>query len=151
DVGELKLESVASADGRTLRPRQKGLPIEHWINDETPSLGGNIIPLSKNDISRSLAINSDKSRFVLGSSQYLQAINAKGERLWQRAVPGTVFAVNITADDRLVVAACADGTVRWYRMDDGHELLALMVFDDNDEKKWVAWTPDGFHSASRGA
>jgi hypothetical protein len=60
-----------------------------------------------------------------------------------------VWTVNITGDGRLVVAAYGDGTIRWHRMDDGRELLALQVL--NDKKNWVAWTPEGFYDATPGA
>jgi Caspase domain len=101
------------------------------------------------EISRSLAIHPDCDRFVLGAQWSLQVFNAKGERLWLRQVPGEVRAVNITGDGRLVVAAYADGTIRWHRMDDGRELLALMV--QADQTNWVAWTPEGFYGATPGA
>lgn len=60
-----------------------------------------------------------------------------------------MWAVNITGDGRLVVAAYGDGTIRWHRMDNGLELLALQVL--NDKKNWVAWTPEGFYDATPGA
>jgi hypothetical protein len=48
-----------------------------------------------------------------------------------------------------VVAAYGDGTIRWHRMDDGRELLALFVL--KDKQNWVAWTPEGFYGATPGA
>jgi hypothetical protein len=86
---------------------------------------------------------------VLGTDWFLRAIDAKGEPLWTRPVPGVVWAVNITGDGRLVVAAYGDGTIRWHRMDDGRELLALFVLAD--KQNWVAWTPEGFYGATPGA
>src|SRR5262249_41923206 len=78
-----------------------------------------------------------------------RAIDAKGQNLWTRKVPGIVWAVNISGDGRLVVAAYGDGTIRWHRMDDGRELLALFVLAD--KQNWVAWTPEGFYGATPGA
>jgi hypothetical protein len=49
----------------------------------------------------------------------------------------------------LVVAAHGDGTIRWYRMSDGVELLAFMPLPD--KTNWVAWTPEGFYAATPGA
>ncbi len=63
-------------------------------------------------------------------------------------MPGTVWAVNITGDGRLVVAAYQDGTIRWHRMADGVELLAFMPL--SDQTNWVAWTPEGFYDAGDG-
>ncbi len=64
-------------------------------------------------------------------------------------MPGTVWAVNITGDGRLLVAAYGDGTIRWHRVDDGRGLLALFVLAD--KYNWVAWTPEGFYGATPGA
>ena len=63
-------------------------------------------------------------------------------------MPGIVWAVNITGDGRLVVAAYGDGTIRWHRMTDGVELLAFMPLADRTN--WVAWTPEGFYAATAG-
>jgi WD40 repeat protein len=149
DLRARKLSADPPADHQTIPAKQTGLAVEGWRNGYSPTLDGKPIKLDQYEPSRSLAIGQDGGRFVLGTSWSLRAINAKGEQLWQRAVPSTVWAVNVTADGRLVVAAYGDGTVRWYRMDDGRELLALYVLAD--KQNWVAWTPEGFYGATAGA
>src|SRR5205085_11683433 len=99
--------------------------------------------------SRSLAIDPDKRRFVLGTEWYLRAYDDQGKLLWRREAPSMVWAVNITGDGRMVVAAYGDGTIRWHRMSDGVELLALMPLVNKQD--WVAWTPEGIYSATPGA
>jgi hypothetical protein len=69
--------------------------------------------------------------------------------MWRVRPPGTPFGVNVSGDGRLVVAALADGTLRWYRLSDGRELLAL--FPHTDRKRWVLWSPSGYYDASAGA
>ena len=64
------------------------------------------------------------------------------------AVPGIAWAVNITPDGRMAIAGSADGTLRWYRLNDGAELLAL--FPHADGQRWVLWTPQGYYQASVG-
>ena len=86
---------------------------------------------------------------MLGADWYLRAFDAKGRLIWRRPAPAVVWAVNISGDGRLVVAAYGDGTIRWHRMDDGRELLALYVLAD--KQNWVAWTPEGFYGATAGA
>jgi WD40 repeat protein len=144
-----KLSHDPPADDQTMSPKQDGLPIEHWKNERHPTLGGQPIALEPYEGSRSLAVHPDGSRYVLGADWSLRAYNAKGELLWRRDVPGAAWAVNIAGNGHLVVAAYADGTIRWHRMDDGRELLALYVLAD--KQNWVAWTPEGFYGATPGA
>jgi len=136
-------------DTQLARPRQEGLPIADWVNTEHPTLAGQSLPLQPHEISRSLAVHPAGDRFVLGTEWSLRAFDAKGAPLWTRDVPSTVWAITITGDGRLVVAAYGDGTIRWHRMSDGMELLAFMPLADRSN--WVAWTPEGFYAATPGA
>src|SRR5262245_52928814 len=43
----------------------------------------------------------------------------------QTSSPAVTWGVNVPANNKLVVAAYGDGTIRWYRLTDGQELLAL--------------------------
>jgi Caspase domain/WD domain, G-beta repeat len=149
DLRALKLSRDPPADHQTIRAKQGGLAVEGWRNGRSPTLDGKPIALERAETSQSLAIHPDGNRFVLGTSFNLRAIDAKGEPLWTRKVPATVWAVTISGDGRLVVAAHSDGTIRWHRMDDGRELLALLVLAD--KQNWVAWTPEGFYDATPGA
>jgi hypothetical protein len=54
--------------------------------------------------------------------------------------------VNISVDGRFVVAGYGDGTIRWHRLSNGEEVLAL--FPHADRRRWIAWTPEGFYTAS---
>jgi outer membrane protein assembly factor BamB len=136
DLRALKLSSDLPDDRQRIPPKQTGVAVEGWKDGYSPTLDGKPIKLEQFEQSRSLAIHPNGDRFVLGADWSLQAIDAKGEQLWKRATPGTVWAVNISGDGRLVVAAYDDGTIRWHRMDDGSELLALYVLAD--KQNWVA-------------
>jgi WD40 repeat protein len=154
DLRSLKLTANPPADSQTIRPKQIGLAVEEWHPTEwhatvSPTLNGKPIKLDLYETSRSLAIHPDGNRFVLGTSWALRTFDGQGRLLWRRAVPGLAWAVNISGDGRLVVAACGDGTIRWHRMDDGRELLALYVLADR--QNWVSWTPEGFYGATPGA
>jgi WD40 repeat protein len=149
DLRALKLSRDPPADDQTMEPKQTGLAVKGWLDEFTPTLDGKSIELEPYERSRSLAIHPDASRFVLGTEWSLRAIDAKGEHLWRRSAPEVVWAVNISGDGRLVVAAYGDGTIRWHRVDDGRELLALFVLADKEN--WVAWTPEGFYDATPGA
>jgi len=149
DLHALTLSGDRPGDDLTRPPKQDGLSIENWDNSSHPKLNGKPIGLEELDISRSLAISPGGRRFVLGTTWSLRAFDAEGKALWNRAVPGEVWAINITGNGRLVVAAHGDGTIRWYRMADGGELLILQVLAD--KRNWVAWTPEGFYGATPGA
>jgi hypothetical protein len=136
-------------DGRLATPRQDGLPIEGWFETSHPTLDGQRLALGPYETSRSLAINPAKDRFVLGADWSLRAFDASGTPLWTWPAPSTPWAVNITADGRLVVVACGNGTIHWHRMSDGVELLAFMPLPNRTD--WVAWTPEGFYAATPGA
>jgi hypothetical protein len=45
-----------------------------------------------------------------------------------------------------VVAAYVDGTIRWHRLSDGEEILALFV--NAKTLEWVLWTPQGYYASS---
>jgi hypothetical protein len=68
---------------------------------------------------------------------------------WKVLVPGAAWGVNISGNGKVAVAALAEGTIRWYRIEDGKELLAF--FPHKDGKRWVLWTPSGYYATSRGA
>jgi hypothetical protein len=78
----------------------------------------------------------------------LRAFDANGTPRWKIGIPNTAWGVNLARGGELVLAAFADGTIRWYRWSDGKELLTLFV--DRESKAWVAWTPQGYYSASPG-
>jgi Caspase domain/WD domain, G-beta repeat len=149
DLRARRLSRDPPAGDQMVRAKQAGLAIKGWKNGSHPTLNGKPIALKQDETSRSLAVHLDGDRFVLGAQWSLRALDARGKLLWRRAVPGEAWAVCITGDGRLAVAAYGDGTIRWHRMDDGRELLALYVLAD--KQNWVAWTPEGFYGATPGA
>jgi DNA-binding beta-propeller fold protein YncE len=149
DLRARRLFGDPLADQKTVPAKQAGLAVEKWHRDVAPTLDGKPIALDPYEISRSLAIAPDSSRFVLGSEWSLRAFDAKGQLIWRRATPDVAWAVNISGDGRLAIAAYGDGTIRWHRLDDGRELLALYVLAD--KQNWVAWTQEGFYGATASA
>lgn len=129
--------------------KAEGLEITDWENTYSPKLNGKPLKLLQYEFSRSLAISPDGKSFLLGTEWYLRLFDRNGDEIWNVPAPGVAWAVNISGNGKLAVAAFADGTIRWYRMSDGKELLAL--FPHNDRKRWVIWTPSGYYDASAGA
>ena len=129
-------------------PRLEGLAVTDW-KDAAPKLAGQRLSLERFEHSRSLSIAPDASGFLLGTTYRLLSFSATGAVRWKVAMPDNIWAVNLTTDDQFAVAACGDGTIRWYRADTGRELLAF--FPHADRQRWVLWTPQGYYDCSPGA
>jgi WD40 repeat protein len=126
-------------------PITDGLGVSDWKDSLFPKLKGNPLPL-KDDPAESLAIKPDSSGFLLGTSFTLRLFDPAGKESWRVRTPGAAWSVN--TNGRLAVAALGDGTIRWYRVSDGKEILAF--FPHPDHKRWVLWTPSGYYDASPG-
>ncbi len=131
------------------RTTATGLSVTDWLNLTEPKLNGQPLTLQQYETARSLAFAPGDGRFLLGTDYWLRCFGRDGKELWKSETPGEAWAVNISGDGRLGLAAFADGTIRWYRLTDGKELLAL--FPHTDHKRWVLWTPSGYYDASPGA
>jgi hypothetical protein len=151
DVEARRLEVQPSADAGLFSPvtESPGLSITDWKNTFTPKLNGSPLKLAQYETSRSLAIAPDGRSFLLGTDGNLRLFDRQGIEIWNVPVPSTAWAVNIAANGKVAVAAFGDGTLRWYRLTDGKELLAL--FSHRDKKRWVIWSPSGYYDASPGA
>ena len=126
-----------------------GLNITNWEHHPAPMLNGRTLKIRQDEFSFSLAISPDKNTFLSGTNMFLRLFDRDGNRKWEALSPGAVYSVNISEDGRIAAAALGDGTLRWYRMKDGKQLLAL--FPHRDRKRWVLWTPSGYYDASPGA
>ena len=149
DLAAFRLADAAKKTTGLAPPKTAGLAITDWQDKYRPKLNGKPIAPEDNGRSRALAIAPDASRFVLGTEYWLGAFRADGGELWRKAIPGVAWGVNVSRDGRLVVAAYGDGTIRWRRLSDGQELLALFVHAI--DRRFVAWTPKGYYAASPGA
>jgi hypothetical protein len=148
-VSERRLALSEEAGWASPATERGGLTVTEWKNTLTPKLSGRALALKQYETSRSAAVTAEESACLLGTDYWLRLFGRDGKQIWERAIPGVAWAVNVTADGRLGVAAYADGTIRWHRMTDGAELLAF--FPHNDKKRWVLWTPEGYYDCSEGA
>jgi uncharacterized caspase-like protein len=148
DISKRALDLSPARRPELIAPRVEGLPITNWLDSKEPKIQGKLLEIDIGEISRSLAITRDARSFWLGSDWNLRHFDATGALIRRITGITTVWAVNLAADDRLVVAAHYDGTIRWYRSEDGAELLAF--YPHSDRKRWVAWTPLGHYAASPG-
>jgi WD40 repeat protein len=131
-------------------PRTKiaKLKITDWSNTTHPAIDDKKLQVDHNELSYSLAVATDEKSFVLGTAYHVRSFDRTGKERWSVPIPECAWAVNLSTDGRLVVVAFADGTIRWFRSDNGQEILAF--FPHADRKRWVAWTPSGYYDASIG-
>jgi WD40 repeat protein len=141
---------AASQDSLPPRITAPGLTID-WLNTPAPKLNGNPLSLKQDEWSRSLAIAPDGQQFLLGTEWRLRLFDKQGQQQWAVPVPGVACGVNIAGNGKVAVAALGDGTIRWYRLRDGKELVALFPHNHKDRKRWILWTPEGYYDASPGA
>lgn len=94
-------------------------------------------------------INGNGSAIILGGDLNLYKTDKEAVEIWKIPLPASAAAVNISGNEKVVVAALADGTIRWYNMVYGEELLAFYLHAD--QKRWVLFTPSGYYDASPGA
>src|SRR5215831_1158929 len=164
---KLTPDTPAADDMRPPRTKAPGLSVTDWKDSATPRLNDKPLELRPLEMSlailfmnltaenlpeekaTSLAVGPDGERFLLGTVIRMSLFNRSGRQLWQALAPSFLYAVNISGDGRLAVAAFGDGTIRWYRMTDGKELLAF--FPHKDRKRWILWTPSGYYDCSPGA
>ncbi len=149
DLSAFQVPDAAQAAADLAEPKISGITVTDWEDNNFPKLNGERIALEKYETSRALAIAPDASCFVLGTEHLLRAYGADGGELWKKAIPGIAFGVNISGNGKLVAAAYSDGTIRWHRLSDGEELLALFVHAK--DRRYIAWTPKGYYAASPGA
>ena len=125
-----------------------------WHETFEPSVNGVRVNLIMREMSRTIAFTPDGAGFLLGADYSLALFNMAGKPIWSVSVPGT-FHVNMSSDGKLAVAAHGDGTIRWYRITDGKELMAFFPYSDTSgvqrQQQWVLWTPSGYYDASPGA
>jgi len=147
-AGERKLLSGGDTTLAAPLTSHPDLNVTGWQHTTAPKLNGTPLKLYQYERSRALAILPDGSGLLLGADWSLRLFGPDGKERWQVPVPGAVRGVNVAWAARLVVAAYADGTIRWHRLSDGKELLAF--FPHKDQKRWVLWTPSGYYDASPG-
>jgi WD40 repeat protein len=147
-TGVLK-SAQPSTDLLPARVRAPAIDVVNWQNRRDATVNGRAVKLDPYEMSRSIAIAPDGESLLLGAEWNLYRFKVDGSQVWRAALGGPAWAVNLSADGKLAVAALGDGTIRWYRYSDGKPLLSF--FPHADQKRWVVWSPSGYYDASPGA
>ena len=120
--------------------------LERWRDSPSPALNGVQLALDDYELARAHAISPDHATLVLGTEWALRAYGADAHLKWRVDTPGAVRSVVVSPDGQTVVATLSDGTIRWHRMDDGVEFLAL--FAHATALEWIAWNRAGYYVSS---
>lgn len=151
DLNSLTIEPTADAPPPDLaKPIWAGFDLKFPGGTAAPLMNGKEIPFQPYETALSLALpgGGNPDSFYLGTSWNVRKYGKDGQLLWTVAVPNSVWDVIAAQQGKLLVAALGDGTIRWYRGQDGRELLAF--FKNNKDERWIAWTPQGYYAASAG-
>jgi WD40 repeat protein len=126
-----------------------GMQVGEWKDGEHPSLNGAPLQgLEPHEVVRSLSLARNAQGFALGTDWCLRLFDARGRLMQTVGLPAACWGLNHTPDGKTIVAALADGTLRWYHASDGRELMALTLAPDG--QRWVLWNPEGYYSPSVG-
>ena len=126
----------------------KSLRVERWFNStEVPLLEGKPIAFETGNMARAVAIAPGGDGIVLGTSSGIERFDRAGKSRWSRS-QGLDETYGLDIAGSTVVSAHADGTLRWRRLSDGKEFLALFI--EPLTRRWVAFTPEGYYMASPG-
>ncbi len=129
---------------------KSGVTVSDWKNTYSPKINGTKLSfLRQNERCRSTDISPDGNKIILGANWNIYCADTKGNKLWKAPVQGSAWAVNISGNGKIVVAAQNGGVINWYSMSNGELLLTLFAHPDN--KRWVLYTPSGYYDASSGA
>lgn len=123
-----------------------GFIIADWRDRSAPVINGTSVALDDYELGRAYAVSPHHLTLVLGTEWALRAYDRGANLRWRTATPGVVRDVVVAPQGDVAVAALSDGTIRWYRMTDGVEFLALFVEPRGVE--WIAWTPAGYYVSS---
>lgn len=125
-----------------------GLKVSDWETSTAPVINGREVDfLSRYERTCSVDINPGNGLIVFGADWNIYCVDEGGSTIWKTPSLEAVWAVNISGNGNVVAAALGSGLIKWYRMSDGAELLALFPHPDG---RWVLWTPSGYYDASPG-
>ena len=135
-------------DAPAYREAAGGMRVSNWLMSNEPMLNGARLDVwDRRERSQSVDVAPGGDFAILGSDWHLRRIAPDGSVNWEIPTP-TAWTVNIADGQDVVAAAHDDGTIRWYRTEDGRQLLSFFLHADRE--RWIAWTPSGYYDASPG-
>jgi WD40 repeat protein len=127
--------------------KASGWKVSRWGEPGGPLINGVRPDLEPYETARAYAIAPQQQMLALGSEWALRLVDRRAVTRWSVRTATAVRAVNVSRDERCVVAVLADGTIEWHRLSDGVVMLSLFLHADGES--WLAWTPAGSYASSR--
>jgi WD40 repeat protein len=124
----------------------EGIKVSDWKDNFNPKINGRMPVFEEYEFSRCYAIAPDCKAVLLGTEWAVRLLRPDSSEIWHVKLPAVAWSVNVSRNGLLAVAALSDGTIRWYRMQDGREVLSY--FPHNNGRDWIAWTPDGYYMST---
>lgn len=126
-----------------------GLVVKDWQDSEKPTFNGALLSgLEPHEMVRSLSIAKDLQGFVLGTDWCLRRYDARGFIQKSQSLPAACWGLNHSPNGQHLVAALADGTLRWFKPDSLDEVMGLYL--EKAGGRWVMWHKVGYYAASVG-
>jgi WD40 repeat protein len=136
---EFSRADVAARDFVPPTTSAYGMTITDWRDNRAPRVNGERLALEPAETARSAAVSPAGA--AVGTDFFVRFTGRNGTG-WKVSTGSPVWAVQASADGRLVVACLGDGTIHWYNAADGRELIALFI--DPATQRFVQWTPAGY-------
>ena len=145
DFKKRRINTVNPEADDFLPPRYtaEGIDVQNWDFSAAPRLGKNKIKgLMHDEISCALTVRHDDQGFFLGTNMALRSYNKTGTLNWMQKTNSSLWSITLSENDKTLIVAHGDGTIRYYHADSGEEIAAF--YPHPDRKRWILWLPSGF-------
>lgn len=144
--GDQALDKPQPLPLRKPRLSSPQIQLAEWQNSYKTTINGKPPALDDYEMVRSYALSADGRSVLLGTEWGLRRYDASARLLWQVPLPAVAWSVSASENAKFALAALSDGTLRWFDMAQGREVLAY--FPHANGKDWIAWTPEGYYQSS---
>ena len=144
--GDQLLDKVAATYLGKPRLASPHIRVDAWQNSYQTTINDKRPQLDDYEMVRSYALTPDGQRVLLGTEWGLRLYDRAAALQWHVPLPAVAWSVAASQNGKFALAALSDGTLRWFDLTSGREILAY--FPHANGKDWIAWTADGYYMSS---
>ncbi|KAK3584269.1 hypothetical protein CHS0354_035350 [Potamilus streckersoni] len=148
---EQRLQGLPPQSALLNLPRESTAQIKTEAGEE-PNIfrvNGTPIALAKNDSVHVFSVAENNSLLLTGSEFGIRIYTPAGVERLKINTPAAVYQLNQSKDLKWIIAGLSDGSIRWYNMQTGEEVLLYVMRPNGND--WVLYTPSGYYTTSPGA